>query len=139
MAAIENRYEFVYLFDVENGNPNGDPDAGNMPRLDPETNLGLVTDVCLKRKVRNFVEIVKENQSPFEIYVREKGILTNQQKRAHESLEEVEKKADKIPLAREWMCKKFFRYSHFRSSNVFERFQLWPSTGAGAINFCSQH
>lgn len=57
---IHNRYEFVILFDVENGNPNGDPDAGNMPRVDPETSLGLVTDVCLKRKIRNFVETVKE-------------------------------------------------------------------------------
>ena len=59
MDHIENRYEFVYLFDVENGNPNGDPDAGNLPRIDPETHQGLVTDVCLKRKVRNYVEIVK--------------------------------------------------------------------------------
>jgi CRISPR-associated protein Csd2 len=62
MAAISNRYDFVYLFDVENGNPNGDPDAGNTPRLDPETGFGLVTDVCLKRKVRNFVEIAKAGQ-----------------------------------------------------------------------------
>ena len=61
---IKNRYEFVYLFDIENGNPNGDPDAGNMPRIDPETSYGLVTDVCLKRKIRNFVEIVKGGQSP---------------------------------------------------------------------------
>lgn len=62
MAAISNRYDFVYLFDVENGNPNGDPDAGNTPRLDPETGFGLVTDVCLKRKVRNFVEIAKAGE-----------------------------------------------------------------------------
>ena len=60
---IKNRYEFVVLFDVENGNPNGDPDAGNMPRVDPETGLGLVTDVCLKRKIRNYVETVKEEVS----------------------------------------------------------------------------
>jgi CRISPR-associated protein Csd2 len=58
MSAIQNRYDFVYLFDVTNGNPNGDPDAGNLPRLDPETNQGLVTDVCLKRKIRNYVQIV---------------------------------------------------------------------------------
>ena len=61
--AIKNRYEFVILYDVENGNPNGDPDAGNMPRIDPETNLGLVTDVCLKRKIRNYVEAVKEGEA----------------------------------------------------------------------------
>ena len=62
MGAIKNRYEFVVLFDVENGNPNGDPDAGNMPRMDPETGYGLVTDVCLKRKIRNYVE-TKGNQA----------------------------------------------------------------------------
>ena len=63
--AIKNRYEFVILYDVENGNPNGDPDAGNMPRIDPETNLGLVTDVCLKRKIRNYVEAVKEGEAGY--------------------------------------------------------------------------
>ena len=65
---IKNRYEFVILFDVENGNPNGDPDAGNMPRVDPETGLGLVTDVCLKRKIRNYVETVKEDAAGYRIY-----------------------------------------------------------------------
>ena len=67
--AIKNRYEFVVLFDVENGNPNGDPDAGNMPRIDPESGLGLVTDVCLKRKIRNYVETVKEDAEGFKIYI----------------------------------------------------------------------
>lgn len=75
MSAIENRYEFVLLFDVENGNPNGDPDAGNMPRIDPETNHGLITDVCLKRKVRNFVAMSYEYSPPFDIYVKEKAVL----------------------------------------------------------------
>ncbi len=69
--AIKNRYDFVILFDVENGNPNGDPDAGNMPRVDPETGYGLVTDVCLKRKIRNYVEIVKENAEGCQIYIKE--------------------------------------------------------------------
>ena len=64
MEPIKNRYEFVIFFDVENGNPNGDPDAGNMPRVDPETGLGIVTDVCLKRKIRNYVETVKEDRWP---------------------------------------------------------------------------
>jgi CRISPR/Cas system type I-B associated protein Csh2 (Cas7 group RAMP superfamily) len=68
MAEISNRYEFVYLFDVENGNPNGDPDAGNLPRIDPETNFGIVTDVCLKRKIRNYVEIKKGKNAPYLIY-----------------------------------------------------------------------
>lgn len=70
MTAIQNRYEFVYLFDVENGNPNGDPDAGNLPRIDPETSRGLVTDVCLKRKVRNFVALLHSYAPPFDIYVK---------------------------------------------------------------------
>ncbi|MEG2526722.1 MAG: type I-C CRISPR-associated protein Cas7/Csd2 [Oscillospiraceae bacterium] len=73
---IKNRYEFVILFDVENGNPNGDPDAGNMPRIDPETNLGIVTDVCLKRKIRNYVETVKEQEPGYRIYIKD-GIPLN--------------------------------------------------------------
>ncbi len=84
---IQNRYEFVYFFDVENGNPNGDPDAGNMPRVDPETNYGIVTDVCLKRKIRNYVDLVKKNEYPFEIHVRENNFLSNNHKRAHEAVE----------------------------------------------------
>ncbi len=73
---IRNRYEFVILFDVENGNPNGDPDAGNMPRIDPETNLGLVTDVCLKRKIRNYIETVKEDEPGYRIYIKD-GVPLN--------------------------------------------------------------
>jgi len=114
--AIQNRYEFVYLFDVENGNPNGDPDAGNMPRIDPETSYGLVTDVCLKRKIRNFVEIVKSNQSPHEIYIREKAILNQTHERAHQAVgvkDEGDGKKRKgsgieVENARAWMCANFF-------------------------------
>ena len=116
VEAINNRYEFVYLFEVENGNPNGDPDAGNMPRIDPETSYGLVTDVCLKRKIRNFVEIVKNNQSPHEIYIREKAILNQTHKRAHQAVgvkDEGESKKRKgsgadVEKARAWMCANFF-------------------------------
>ncbi|RZB30658.1 MAG: CRISPR-associated protein Csd2 [Desulfobacteraceae bacterium Eth-SRB1] len=116
VEAINNRYEFVYLFEVENGNPNGDPDAGNMPRIDPETSYGLVTDVCLKRKIRNFVEIVKNNQSPHEIYIREKAILNQTHKRAHQAVgvkDEGESKKRKgsgadVEKARAWMCSNFF-------------------------------
>jgi len=108
MQPIQNRYEFVYLFDVINGNPNGDPDSGNLPRLDPETSLGLVTDVCLKRKIRNYVELTRGNAAPYEIYVREKAVLTRQHQRAHEELDAVDKKEDKTIQARAWMCKNFF-------------------------------
>ena len=79
---IQNRYDFVLLFDVKDGNPNGDPDAGNLPRVDAETGRGLVTDVSLKRKVRNYVGIVKAEQPPYEIYVKEKAILDKQHERA---------------------------------------------------------
>ena len=72
---MENRYEFVILFDVKDGNPNGDPDAGNLPRIDPETAHGLITDVCLKRKIRNFVGLEKDQKPPYDIYVKEKSIL----------------------------------------------------------------
>ena len=74
--SIKNRYEFVLLYDVENGNPNGDPDAGNMPRIDPETGHGIVTDVCLKRKIRNYVELVKGDAPGYHIYIKE-GIPLN--------------------------------------------------------------
>lgn len=112
--SIQNRYEFVYLFDVTNGNPNGDPDAGNMPRLDPESSKGLVTDVCLKRKIRNFVELTEENKPGYEIYIKEKSILNLQNKKAYEALSIVPE-SKKLPKdeakAREvtaWMCTNFF-------------------------------
>jgi CRISPR-associated protein Csd2 len=85
---IKNRYEFVLLFDVKNGNPNGDPDGGNLPRIDPETGHGLVTDVCLKRKIRNYVDMVKNNVSPYEIHVREGAYLSEHHKRAHKALDD---------------------------------------------------
>lgn len=115
--SLNSRYDFVLLFDVKDGNPNGDPDAGNLPRLDAETGHGLVTDVSLKRKVRNFVGIAKGEQPPFEIYVKEKAILNNQHKRAYigigreELLEGDDKKrkgGDAVDAARNWMCKNFF-------------------------------
>lgn len=81
--AIKNRYEFVILFDVENGNPNGDPDAGNMPRVDPETGYGIVTDVCLKRKIRNYVETVKEGATGYRIYIKENVPLNTSDKEAY--------------------------------------------------------
>ncbi|MDR2124315.1 MAG: type I-C CRISPR-associated protein Cas7/Csd2 [Desulfovibrio sp.] len=109
MSAIQNRYEFVLLFDVENGNPNGDPDAGNMPRIDPETNHGLVTDVCLKRKVRNFVETAKGNKTPFCIYIREKAVLSTLRAPAYKAVEDKSATdTDKVRLGRNFMCANFF-------------------------------
>lgn len=111
---IQNRYEFVLFFDVENGNPNGDPDAGNLPRIDPETSHGLVTDVAIKRRIRNYVEIVKAGQPRFEIYVREGVVLNAQHRRAynHISEEPEEKKLPKDPdKARDvtsFMCDTFY-------------------------------
>ncbi len=106
--AIKNRYEFVLLFDVKNGNPNGDPDAGNLPRIDPETSHGIVTDVCLKRKVRNYVEITESDKAPYGIYVKEKAILTERRAPAYLAVEEEKDKAKKISKARAWMCKNFY-------------------------------
>ncbi len=107
-AHIKNRYEFVYLFDVKNGNPNGDPDSGNMPRIDPETSHGIVTDVCLKRKIRNFVEIQKDGTAQYNIYVKEKAVLSERRQPAYDAVNDLKDKADKIVKARDWMCANFF-------------------------------
>ena len=120
---IKNRYEFVVLFDVENGNPNGDPDAGNMPRIDPESGLGLVTDVCLKRKIRNYVETVKEDVPGYQIYIKEDVPLNRSDRKACESLgiEETDEKKvtealkklkrsdpDADVKLRDYMCQNFY-------------------------------
>lgn len=114
--AVKNRYEFVLLFDVENGNPNGDPDAGNMPRIDAETGLGLVTDVCLKRKIRNYIDIVKNGAEGYDIYVREGAVLNAQHRKAYKELDiEPNTKDKKLPKNEEeakkitgFMCHHFF-------------------------------
>lgn len=116
MSAIENRYEFVIFFDVENGNPNGDPDAGNMPRIDPETGYGLVTDVCLKRKIRNYVEAVKEGQPGYRIYVKDNVPLNRSDAEACTylgvdpgKLKEAKKKdANLDEKIRDFMCSNFY-------------------------------
>lgn len=120
---IKNRYEFVILFDVENGNPNGDPDAGNLPRIDPESGLGLVTDVCLKRKIRNYVEMVKEGEKGYQIYIREDvplnrsdrracedlGITDTDDKKVTEGLKKLKKNDPKADIKiRDYMCQNFF-------------------------------
>ena len=112
---IGNRYDFVYFFDITDGNPNGDPDAGNLPRLDPETGQGLVTDVCLKRKIRNFVGLAQGDRPPFEIYVKEKAVLNDQHERAYVALKIDKKRTSKGKDRAEedrrltrWMCDNFF-------------------------------
>ena len=109
MNAIENRYDFVLLFDVKDGNPNGDPDAGNLPRIDPETGHGLVTDVCIKRKVRNYVHIVKELSPSFDIFIKEKAVLNNLIDQAHDQEDvKAKEKGEKTEAARQYMCKNFY-------------------------------
>ena len=123
---IRNRHEFVLLFDVKDGNPNGDPDAGNLPRVDPETGHGLVTDVCLKRKVRNFVQLAKGNGSGYDIFVKEKAILNNLIEQAYDDLGIIlsgppadkndgakrktqgEAQGSEVGKGREHMCAKYF-------------------------------
>ena len=108
-ATLQNRYDFVLFFDVKDGNPNGDPDAGNLPRIDPETGHGLVTDVCLKRKVRNYVQLAKECAPSFDIFVKEKAVLNNLIDQAHEqdSVKNKEK-GEKTEAARQFMCGKYY-------------------------------
>ena len=116
MSAIQNRYEFVILFDVENGNPNGDPDAGNMPRIDPETGLGLVTAVCLKRKIRNYVETVKDNAPGYRIYIKDGVPLNRSDGEAYTAYQVDEKTIknakkkdpDLDRKLRDWMCENFY-------------------------------
>jgi CRISPR-associated protein Csd2 len=137
--AIENRYEFVYLFDVVNGNPNGDPDAGNLPRIDPETSKGLVTDVCLKRKVRNFVEITRGGQARYDIYVKEKAVLTRQQQRAYETLPESLADADKITQGRAWMCQNFYDVRTFGAVMSLREFNCGQVRGPVQLAFAESH
>ena len=121
--AIKNRYEFVVLFDVENGYPNGDPDSGNMPRIDPESGLGLVTDVCLKRKIRNYVETVKEDAKGYKIYIKEDvplnrsdreaceslGITETEDKKVTEALKKLKKSDKDVDIKlRDYMCDNFY-------------------------------
>ncbi len=115
MTTINKRYDFVLFFDVQDGNPNGDPDAGNLPRVDAETGHGLVTDVCLKRKVRNFVGLSKCEQPPYDIYVKEKAVLNSQHERAYKALgvdlsgdDKKRKGGDNVDRARKWMCENFY-------------------------------
>lgn len=112
MTAINNRYEFVYLFDVENGNPNGDPDAGNSPRVDAETGYGYITDVCLKRKIRNYVELCMSEKENYNILIKPDRALNTKFTEAYKAenltLKNKGKNPDEVKKAREYMCKNYF-------------------------------
>jgi CRISPR-associated protein Csd2 len=133
---IGNRYDFVYLFDVTDGNPNGDPDAANLPRVDAETGQGLVTDVCLKRKVRNYVGLVHGENPPFEIYVKERAVLNSQHQRAYDALKldsdpkkrksKGKERAEEDDRLTEWMCRNFYDIRTYRRGDEHRR-------GRGAV------
>lgn len=114
MSALNHRSDFVLFFDVENGNPNGNPDAGNMPRIDPETGHGIVTDVCLKRKVRNYVELARGGETGFRIYVQEKAVLNDRHAEAYTALnikpepKKLPKKDEEARAVTRWMCDNFY-------------------------------
>jgi CRISPR-associated protein Csd2 len=110
MSEVKNRIDFVYIFDVQDGNPNGDPDAGNLPRVDAETGMGIITDVCLKRKVRNYVQLSRNCSDGFDIFIKEKAILNNLIDAAHEedSVNSASKAGDKTEAAKQVMCRKYY-------------------------------
>ena len=110
MSELKNRFDFVYIFDVQDGNPNGDPDAGNLPRIDAETGMGLVTDVCLKRKVRNYVQMSKECKDGFDIFIKEKAVLNNLIDSSYDddSVKSKERQEDKTEAARKVMCSRYY-------------------------------
>lgn len=135
---ITNKYEFILLFDVENGNPNGDPDAGNLPRIDPETSIGIVTDVCLKRKIRNYVDLRKKGEVGYKIYVQEGTVLNNTQKFAYESLgikkDDKNEKKNKID-ARDFMSQNFFDIRTFGAVMTTGDYNCGQVRGPVQINF----
>ncbi|MDE5714332.1 MAG: type I-C CRISPR-associated protein Cas7/Csd2 [Muribaculaceae bacterium] len=109
MSKINNRYDFIYIFDVQDGNPNGDPDAGNLPRMDAETGEGLVSDVCLKRKIRNYVQVAKGCADGYDIFIKEKAVLNKAIEKAHEDERAKNAKdTDKTDAARDVMCSRYF-------------------------------
>lgn len=107
MSELKNRIDFVYIFDVKDGNPNGDPDAGNLPRVDAETGMGLVTDVCLKRKVRNYIQAAKGQEDGYDIFIKEKAVLNTLIDKAHDN-SEVKAANDKTEAARKFMCRNYY-------------------------------
>ena len=128
--------EPVVFIPFENGNPNGDPDAGNMPRIDPETSYGIVTDVCLKRKIRNYVEIAKENMNPNKIYIREKAVLSSVRGAAYNAVTNDDKsKKEEIEAARGWMCNNFYDVRTFGAVMSTKKNNCGQVRGPVQINF----
>ena len=144
MSVINNKYDFSILFDVQNGNPNGDPDANNMPRIDPETGYGIVTDVCIKRKIRNYVEMVKKDSAGYDIYIRQGAVLNDQDKRALDELgiknfdkEVKEKKTDIDIKVRDFMCRTFFDVRTFGAvMTTFMKGALNSGQVRGPVQLC---
>lgn len=144
MSAINNKYDFSIFFDVQNGNPNGDPDANNMPRIDPETGYGIVTDVCIKRKIRNYVEMMKKDCVGYDIYIRQGAVLNEQDKRALDELgiknfekEAKEKKADIDIKVRDFMCRTFFDIRTFGAvMTTFMKGALNSGQVRGPVQLC---
>lgn len=137
--AIKNRYEFVMLFDVENGNPNGDPDAGNQPRVDPETAMGIVTDVCLKRKIRNYVELVKEGEEGYNILIKNDRTLNSKFTEAYDALgltkKQNGKNKDDVQKAQQYMCRNYFDVRAFGAVMSTGDDQCGTVRGPVQINF----
>ncbi len=132
---IKNRYEFVVLFDVENGNPNGDPDAGNMPRIDAQTSHGIITDVCLKRKIRNYVETVKDDSQGYRIYVKEGIALNSRHENAYKSVN-AEKSKEKPNIdAKNFMCQNFFDIRTFGAVMTTGDYNCGQVRGPVQLNF----
>lgn len=144
MSAINNKYDFSIFFDVQNGNPNGDPDANNMPRINPETGYGIVTDVCIKRKIRNYVEMMKKDCAGYDIYIRQGAVLNDQDKRALDELgiknfekEAKEKKADIDIKVRDFMCRTFFDIRAFGAvMTTFMKGALNSGQVRGPVQLC---
>lgn len=141
---IKNRYDFQILFEVENGNPNGDPDAGNMPRVDPETGLGIVTDVCIKRKIRNYVEAVKEGETGYRIYIKENVPLNTSDREAYDALGTDDKKVKELKKSdpdvdvkiRDYMCEQFYDIRTFGAvMTTFVRAALNCGQVRGPVQF----
>ncbi|KYC60119.1 MULTISPECIES: type I-C CRISPR-associated protein Cas7/Csd2 [Heyndrickxia] len=131
------RYDFVLVFDVTDGNPNGDPDAGNLPRIDPETMQGIVTDVAIKRKIRDYIYLTRGNLEGFDIYVKHRGILTNEQKKAYEQLGKPENDTNlkTVKDARQWMCEHYFDTRMFGAVMSTKKFNAGQVRGAVQLTF----
>lgn len=131
------RYDFALVFDVTDGNPNGDPDAGNLPRVDPETMQGLVTDVAIKRKIRDYVYLTRGEEQGFDIYVKHRGILTNEQKKAYDALgkKEDDNKQETVKDAREWMCENYYDTRMFGAVMSTKKFNAGQVRGPVQLTF----